>query len=307
MKIIVKLMNLQYTTEVGDVSINYANGDVVISEITALKADRSEEPVHVEQPKSSCEPSIKVEHDSKKPRHKLRRACRVVTFAAAASAIKLLGLGYSIISIARHLGINENNISSINNGRHPYCKEFTDITFPIQHNTTGKSLCGVWGRAPVTLCKECGEPISVAALQCNPTQCYCEKCAEKHIPNGTLKNDEYTDITEPITKDRINPKTAAGAIKLLELGYSIISIARHLGISRTTISKINSGEHPYCKGFSSKKFPIQHTTNGGDNYAWRIIPVTLCKECGKPIPLAELMKDPQCEYCPDCSAKHKEE
>ena len=113
MKIFIKLMNVQYTTEVGDVSIDYANGDVVISEVTELKTDRNEEPVHVEQPKPSCKPSIKVEHDSKRPQHNPRLGS-VMTYELAAEAIKLLKLGYSSASIARHFGILHDNISKIN-------------------------------------------------------------------------------------------------------------------------------------------------------------------------------------------------
>lgn len=179
MKIIVKLMNLQYTTEVGDVSINYANGDVVISEITELKADRSEEPVHVEQPKPSCEPSIKVERDSKRPQRNPRLGS-VMTYELAAEAIKLLKLGYSSASIARHFGILHDNISKINRGVHHYCNDFPDVTFPIQNNTVGRNQYSAWRTFPVTYCKECREPIPLADLL-KDSQCgYCPDCKAKH-------------------------------------------------------------------------------------------------------------------------------
>ena len=313
MKIAIKLMNVQYTTEVNDVSIDYANGDVVISEVTELKTDRSEEPVHVEQPEPSCKPSIKVEHDSKRPQHNPRLGS-VMTYELAAEAIKLLKLGYSSASIARHFGILHDNISKINRGVHHYCEDFPDVTFPIQNNAVGRNQYSAWRTFPVTYCKECGEPIPVTELQCDSDQCYCKKCAEKLTSDGTLKNDEHTaevddhaDIIESIKRVWINPKTAAKAIKLLEFGYSVSSISRELGVAQHVVSGINNGKHSYCKGFPSKKFPIQYNTRGGIGGAWRKIPVTYCKECGEPIPLADLLKNPRCGYCPDCKAKHKEE
>lgn len=105
-----------------------------------------------------------------------------------------------------------------------------------------------------------------------------------------------------------NPKLAIEAIKLLKLGYSITQVAKSLDIHYMHISRINNGEQHYREDFPDEKFPIQDNKSCKGMYSrnvWRRVPVTFCKECGEPIPVAELVKDPHCEYCPECASKYR--
>ena len=138
--------------------------------------------------------------------------------------------------------------------------------------------------------------------------------------NGDIVINDATDTDSSIASKKKpkkawtakyeNPKLASKAIKLLKLGYSITQVAKSLDIHYMVISRINNGEQHYREDFPDEKFPIQDNKACKGMYSsnvWRRVPVTYCKECGEPIPVADLLKNPRCEYCPDCKAKHKEE
>ena len=341
MKIIIKLKNLQHTTEADSVSVDYVDGNIVIyepNEHTTTQASSEkcvdsmdEENVKNEQDVVNITNDISentatlfkhIEHDPKQ-------------FGVI---FKLLKAGYCISRIADYTGVPAWKLRKFNNGTLGVCAAFSAkgiCKFPIREMPeTGFRRPG--DNIPIKICEECGEPIPMHELLFDAQKYYCDKCEKKLMSdisaaieratavdgNVTIDGLTTTDsITQSFT-DTVDSKekpvragwlrhTQVGeAIKLLKLGYSINQIAQKLDVSTTVISNINQGSHARCKEFPDEKFPIQDNKRCIGTYvhdARRRVPVTLCKECGEPIPVAALLEDPHCEYCSDCRAKHKEE
>ena len=324
MKIFIKLKDFQHTAEVDNISINCINGDIVINDDTERANVMSEEYAR-KLPDRFYKPVDNPLYDPK----------------VFAKLVKLIEAGYSMEKIGEYTGIPAWKVRRINRGIDASCRGYIKndmYKFPIREMPKiGSRKLG--DNIPVTLCKECNEPIHAEELITNLRRCYCEKCEKKIMSES--KNDEpiaavdnvsincahddivisdATDTDSSIASKKKpkkawtakyeNPKLASEAIKLLKLGYSITQVAKSLDIHYMVISRINNGEQHYREDFPNEKFPIQDNKSCKGMYSsnvWRRVPVTYCKECGEPIPVADLLKDPHCEYCPDCKAKHKEE
>lgn len=340
MKIIINLKKLQCTTEADSVSVDYVDGNIVIHEpddyTTQASSEKcvdsmDEENVTNERDVVNITNDISentatlfkhIEHDPKQ---------FVVIF-------KLLKAGYCISRIADYTGVPAWKLRKFNNGTLGVCAVLSAkgiCKFPIREMPeTGFRRPG--DNIPIKICEECGEPIPMHELLFDAQKYYCDKCEKKLMSDISTVIERTTAVDGNVTIDGLittdsNTKSftdtvdskekpvgfgcmthtwVGETIKLLKLGYSVNRIAKKFDVSTSVISNINQGRHVRCKEFPDEKFPIQDNkrcigTSAHDT--WRRVPVTYCKECGEPIPVADLLKDPHCEYCPDCKAKRKEE